>query len=263
MRGKTTLSFAACLVFALSISTSHAALVLNPAASITHAVTVQPVIVSNDDGSNQATYFGNATQQASILGFVDDIWAQAGIDVTFLSPNFWNNSFANEGNLSPRPTTDLATIRSEGIVAGVANADSSVINMYLVNVVPGFEALDEDFAAGLATLDGNGFTQFVGANLLTFTTGQEVIASVVAHEIGHNLGLSHNLINENLMESGAAVGGERLNASQIANVLDSSLVTPVAVPIPAAIWLVASALIGLLSARRKSHGFSRSTPVLA
>jgi hypothetical protein len=38
------------------------------------------------------------------------------------------------------------------------------------------------------------------------------VASVIAHEIGHNLGLEHVTTGENLMKPGG--GGERLNAAQ-------------------------------------------------
>lgn len=265
MSGKAKLSFAVCIFFICAFSSSHAALVLNPAMPITSLVRVQPIIVSNDDGSNTATYFGNATQQATIFGLVDDIWAQAGIDVDFLSPNFWNDTFANIGNMDQRPQSDLGTIRADGIAAGVANADATILNMYLVNSVPGFNINDliPNNAAGLASVGGNGFAQWVGSSLLTFQDGLEVIASVVAHEIGHNLGLDHNAIDENLMAQGAA-DGERLNAAQIADVLNNSqFVTAAPVPVPAAVWLFASALIGLFSVRNRKTGNSLAEPALA
>ena len=113
----------------------------------------------------------------------------------------------------------------------------------------GFNVLGNGSAAGLAFINSNGIAQYVGSNLLTFSSGWETIASVVAHEIGHNLGLDHNTINQNLMGSGSGViDGERLNASQLANVLESRFVVAAApVPVPAAVWLLLSALAGLFS----------------
>ena len=232
--------------------TASAALFVNPPLAITSLVTVQPIIVSDDGGGNTAEFFGNGVQQASNEGLIDIIWAQAGIDVTFLTPNSWNSTFANVGTVLPRPTIDLDTIVSDGMTAGVTNVIPSVINMFLVNIAPGFNLLSENSAAGLATVDGNGIAQYVGSNLLAFLGGREVIASVVAHEIGHNLGLDHLLEMENLMQAGGSPDpGERLNNIQITNVLDSVLVT--AIPVPAAAWLLASGFLSLTVVSRHTN----------
>jgi len=58
-----------------------AALILNSSAAITERVTVRPIIASNSDGSNTATFFGTSGQQASIFSLIDLIFSQAGIDV--------------------------------------------------------------------------------------------------------------------------------------------------------------------------------------
>lgn len=239
---------AATLLFATF--TAEAALVVNPPQPITGLVTVQPIVISNNDGSSSAEFFGTTTQQSSIESFVDTIWSQAGIDVEFLAPNFWNSTFANEGSSLPRPTSDLTTIVNNGTTAGVTDTNPTVINMFLVNAVPGFGSLSDNTAAGLAFVDSDGIAQFVGSNLLGFVGGLEVIAGVVAHEIGHNLGLNHTTGLENLMGD----GGERLNAAQVANVLDSSFVTaPATVPLPAAGWMLVSGLFGLALRQRRQE----------
>ena len=240
---KTQKQITSCLLGALCLAgsslASAAGLTVNSPIAITQVVNIQAIVVSDDDGLNTADFFGDNGQQSIIEGFIDDIWAQAGIDINFLSPNFWNDSFANSGTADPRPTSDLGSIVSAGADAGVANADPNVINMYFVNVAAGFGLLSENNAAGLAFVNGNGITQFVGANLLDFTEGQEVVASVAAHEIGHNLGLGHITENENLMDT----GGQRLNATQIQTALDSRFsvdFTPV--PVPPALMLFLSGL---------------------
>lgn len=234
-----------------SVPSAFAALAINPAMDITQLVRVQPIIVANNNGSDPAEFFGNPGQQSIIEGFIDDIWAQAGIDVDFLPSTNWNSTFAN-GGPGLFQTIDAAD------AAGVNNPDSSVINMYFVNQIGG-SAPGENSASGVGVVGGNGVTQFVGSNLLGFTGGQEVIASVVAHEIGHNLGLNHIVMAENLMQqAGSANDGERLNSAQIATALNSGLSvdvvvtpSPPPVPLPAAAWLFGSALLGLVGVKRR------------
>ena len=235
----------------LQAGSAQAALIVDPPQPITQIVTVQPIIVSNTDGSNTAEYFGTPTEQSSIEGLIDSIWAQAGIDVTFLTPSTWNNDFANIGISEPaaRPTSDLSAMVSTGNTAGVTHADPLVINMFFVQIAAGFIELPNNTANGLAFVGGNGVSQHVGDDLpdMFGLNGHEVIASVVAHEIGHNLGLFHIVEADNLMQSGAS--GERLNATQIMTALNSTLSVS-AVPEPSFFLFLTLASIGTLAVRR-------------
>src|SRR5262249_13199858 len=114
-----------------------------------------------------------------------------------------------------RPQGDLNAILPNALAAGVLNSDPQVIDMFMLNVVPAFAPLNENTAAGLSYVDGNGVTGFVGDNLLTFSDGLDVIAGVFAHEIGHNLGLQHTATGgPNLMSPNGTT--YQLDASQIA-----------------------------------------------
>lgn len=242
----------ACLALAFSGSV-QAALILNGDQPITQRVTIQPIVVSDDGGANTATYFGNATQRAAIFFLIDQIWAQAGIDVEWLAENFYNSTLANIGIATesiPRPTSDLGAIVNAGNLAGVGNADALVIDIYFLRASAGFEVLSLNSAAGLAFLGGNGITAYVGSNLLDFEGGWEAIAAVIAHEIGHNLGLDHIVEAQNLMQSSG--NGERLNAAQIAAALNSNLSTPLPVPEPGTYLLISIALPWALQRRRRA-----------
>ncbi len=218
---------------------------------ITRTVTIQPIVLSDNDGGNTASFFGSQNTQTRIEGFIDDIWKQAGIDIDFLNTRSWNNTFANNGDNNPRPGSDLNKIVNNANAAGISNTNSDIINMFFVNTPAGFGSLTSNSAAGLAFVDGNGITQFVGSNLLDFTGGQSTIASVVAHEIGHNLGLFHTTSGiDNLMSPNGK--GDALTKAQIETVLNSHFTTEVtAVPVPAAAWMFASGLLGLFSFSRK------------
>ncbi len=242
--------FIASVCFVGSISSASAALIVNPSLAISEVVNVQAIIVSDTDGTNTSGFFGTAGQQSIIEGFIDTIWSQAGIDINFLPANTWNNTFANSGSGTAtvaRPGSDLNTIVADGVSAGVANSDPNVINMYFVNIAAGFVLKDANSAAGLAFIGSNGITQYVGNSLPGFLGGQEVIAGVVSHEIGHNLGLGHILEFENLMDSST---GQRLNSSQISTALASNFSVAV-VPVPPAIILFLSGLGVLGFYRRK------------
>jgi hypothetical protein len=241
---KGGVKFTATLILVLAACGAKAALVTNAAQAITDLVTVQPIILSDDGGANMAEFFGSLAQQTSIEGLIDSIWAQAGIDVDFLAPNAWNSSSANQG------IDSLFEIVGNGITAGVTNPNPNIINIFFVNIVEGFGLLPENSVAGRAFVGGNGVVQYVGTTLLSSLGGREGIASVVAHEIGHNLDLPHIVNSENLMQAGGAPNeGERLIGTQISTALASNLSVSV-VPLPAAVWMLLSGLLSITAVRR-------------
>ena len=189
MQGRAILALAAGICWP---AVSFAALTVDPARPITHRVNVQIIETALSDGSSPATVFGNATQRASIEAAIDSVWRRPAS--TWPSCRRLPASTTRlriKATAPSRPTNDLNTIVSRGSLAGVMNSDPSVINMFFVNVVPGFGPAGENSANGIGSIGNDGIAQFVGDNLLTFQGGREVIAGVVAHEIGHNLGLKH------------------------------------------------------------------------
>ncbi len=213
------------LTFALFAHTAlvvpcSAALVLNsPIIPKTHRVFVNPIVVSDDDGSNTANYFGTPAMRSEIIGYVDDIWAQAGVDVEFLSATTYNSTFTNQGtgdySSSPRPVSDMDMILGDSNAP--LSSDPSILNFFFINVVPGTVTNPPPYLAGLGAVDANGITAIVSnSSLENFgSQGLEDIASIVSHELGHNLGLDHETDVNNLMTTGATRVGQQLNQAQI------------------------------------------------
>ena len=199
-----------------------------PAISSVKQVIVRPIVVSNNNGSNTATFFGDAESQAEIKDLIDDIYAQANIDIVFQNTVSYNSTAANTGSGSgTRSVTDLNTIVDTGDDVRVGSPNANIIDAYFVQRAPGFQFSGENAANGFAFVGASGTAIYIGEDLLGSQSGLELIASVVAHELGHNLGLLHESSASNLLSGGPGNGQNNLVPRQITSIQDSSFAMPI------------------------------------
>ncbi len=195
------------------------------AINVEEQVTVRPIIVSNNNGSNTAEFFGNAEQEADIQARIDRIFLQAGIDIVWEATRNTNNTSFNVGSGGgTRITDDLNQIIAQGDSAGLGSSNPNVVDAYFIERVPGFATLSENQANGLAFQGQTGLAAHVGDNLVGFEGGRAVVARVIAHEIAHNLGLSHVGGSNNLMTTPATT--DLLSPGQRNTIRASSISRP-------------------------------------
>jgi hypothetical protein len=199
-----------------AMASADAVVTVNAPMPITHRLEVQPILVKNAAGTG-AVFFGNAAQEAYIKEQINAIWAQVGVRIDWLAPVEYTSSFALDGSpgnyeTATRPSGDLAAIRN-GAGSPPKSANAIVLNAFFVDIVPAFSRTSVFTSNGYAYIDSNGMAIHVGDELLTFESGRDVIAGVVAHEIGHNCGLDHTASNgDNLMSPNG--NAERLTPAQ-------------------------------------------------
>jgi hypothetical protein len=235
------LGFLIHLAFSAS---APAQLVVNSPQPITRQFLVQIIDTAADDGSSAAPLFGTPSQQAAIFSDVDQVWAQAGIQVSFeFLPSTWDSTFALTGTAgagNPRPATDLSAIVTAA--DSTLRPDTRANQLFMLQIVPTFAQQSADTAAGDSFTNFNGMTLWIGPELPVTTAGQDLAASILAHEIGRNLGLTtDNTDSQDLMGNGGS-GGDLLTQTQVTAARDSQFIT--VIPEPSSFsFLVAAAVL--------------------
>ncbi|WP_193995404.1 zinc-dependent metalloprotease family protein [Leptolyngbya ectocarpi] len=157
------------------------------------ALEIQPIQVCDDGGMVCA-------QVELFETIADKIWDQADIDITFLPPNQLNDS--TYLTTDDDEFFDLSFTGSAGSFGRHPDSTrtSGPINLWFVDVIESSNGLIQ---FGNAWVGFNGV--LISDDILDFNNGIGRL-DVIAHEIGHNLGLRHSTFGagdaNNLMSSG-------------------------------------------------------------
>ena len=184
------------------------------AATITHNLNVQIVQVFNDGGGDGAPL--NAPASAEGVSYlyvpeVNEIWEQAGIQVTFLPTVGWNNTEAQRLTTTERSAIYSGTYSSvTGDPLPAIPTDALQIFIVWDHSGTGYDGttnsgwkndttFDDDCTvggcsaqnAGNAQLGIEGFVSNGRSVMANRGFAAESISGTLAHEIGHTLGLRH------------------------------------------------------------------------
>lgn len=151
-------------------------------------VTIQPIFISN--GTVTANPNGHLFESET-----DKIWSQAGIDVRFLAPaTIVNASFYNIRSSAFSPGTAITLQALTQSANNGESSDPSVLNLYFVNTIDGSSSV---YGYTLQTSAPFGFVDAQNgisiANSAFAHAGGLGMRDIIAHELGHSLGLFHGI----------------------------------------------------------------------
>ena len=154
-------------------------------------VIIQPIVTQSDLGKEPAKI-------ETSLSLVNNAYSKADINFHYLEPIFYNSTNARDGKINLDSIVSLA--RRDKILRG----QQDIINMFFVNAIDGNKG-----PTGRGMMNGNLVFITLGDGKKYKAQEKKFMeAFVVAHEVGHNLGLKHVVDDPNIVDSLPNIQGD-------------------------------------------------------
>jgi hypothetical protein len=177
------------LIFILLIIFSCSPVKINNQKS--SVIIIQPIVIQSDNGDEPAQI--NLSEQ-----LVNRAYSKANINFHYLEPSYYNNSKARDGQINLDSIVNLS--KRDHILKG----QNDIINMFFVNAIDGNQG-----PTGRGMMNGNIIFIALGDKNKTKTEdNKNMEAFVIAHEVGHNLGLKHVVDDNNIIDSLPNIQGD-------------------------------------------------------
>ena len=183
-----------------------------------NVIIIHPIVIQSDNG-------GEPAQMKLSEQLVNRAYSKANIEFHYLEPTYYNNTKARDGEINLDSIVNLS--KRDRILKG----QNDIINMFFVN------AIDGNYGpTGRGMMNGNiVFIALGDKNKTKIEDNKSMEAFVIAHEVGHNLGLKHVVDDINIIDSLPNIQGDgefkdridpinSLNSYQIKEIYKSPLV---------------------------------------
>ena len=183
-----------------------------------NVIIIHPIVIQSDNGDEPA-------QMKLSEQLVNRAYSKANIDFHYLEPTYYNNTKARDGEINLDSIVNLS--KRDRILKG----QNDIINMFFVNAIDGNRG-----PTGRGMMNGNiVFIALGDKNKTKIEDNKSMEAFVIAHEVGHNLGLKHVVDDNNIIDSLPNIQGDgefkdridpinSLNSYQIKEIYKSPLV---------------------------------------